>query len=319
MSGKCENASCAAPDIPCHLGHDNYLNCPQFKKLSTQKKVTVSKNVSSKKSNVNWSGEAFTINDIIKVSNRTSPILIGIVGKAAAGKTSFLAMLYTLLLNGKELTDFNFSGSKTIIGWDELHHRLKLKKGEVPFPPPTPVASSRIYHLALRDSAENLKDVLFSDASGEVFSLWAMNREDENAENARWIYSNSSAFMLFIDCQALIDEKNLAKREIMYLAKQLSHDLYNRPVIAVWSKSEKKSEILPQIRESLQKELNSLFNNFKEIEISNFLEPGPDYLVHNNNLAAVDWLLEKSQSTASAEIIIESILTNDTFITYRGK
>src|SRR5690606_19327228 len=102
------------------------------------------------------------------------------------------------------------------------------------FPQPTPVSSNRVYHLAFRDQNKTLKDVLFADASGEVFSLWSVNRNDENAENARWIYSHSSGFMLFIDCEALINEKNAAKKEILLLARQLTHNLRGRPVIDVW-------------------------------------------------------------------------------------
>jgi len=89
-------------------------------------------------------------------------------------------MLYTLLLSGKKLKEFHFAGTKTILGWDELYHRLKLKKGNVAFPQPTPVTSNRLYHLALRSEEGLLKDVLFADASGEYFrlgrSIVTMNR-----------------------------------------------------------------------------------------------------------------------------------------------
>lgn len=30
--------------------------------------------------------------------------------------------------------------------------------------------------------------------------LWSQNRNDPNAENARWIYEHSNGFILFIDC-----------------------------------------------------------------------------------------------------------------------
>ena len=228
-------------------------------------------------------------------------------------------MVYTLLLNGKKLQDYNFAGTKTILGWDELHHRLKLSQGGVPFPPPTPVTSNRLYHFALRNSEEHLKDILFADASGEVFSLWSVNREDENAESARWIYSNSNAFMLFIDCEALLKDKNFAKREIMLIARQLSHDLKDRPVIAVWSKSDKKTEVLPVIKESLKSELENLFSNYHEIEISNFLEPGPDELVHKNNLTVIDWLLEKIMLPSNPDLTLARTDSNDLFINYKGK
>lgn len=318
MTGKCKIAECPAPELKCHLGTDDHATCPNFTVSTTEKKVK-KENGSSKKSNIGWSGHALTTDELSIITGRTSPALIGITGKADAGKTTYLAMLFTLLLNGGKIQGHEFAGSKTILSWDELYHRLKLKKGNVPFPQPTPVSSNRVYHLAFRDQNKTLKDVLFADASGEVFSLWSVNRNDENAENARWIYSHSCGFMLFIDCEALINEKNAAKKEILLLARQLTHDLKGRPVIAVWSKADKKNQILPAIHDSLKKELEALLSNYKEIDISNFLEPGPDELIHKNNLAALDWLLQQILSPSNLQMEINRQNSDDSFINYQGK
>lgn len=319
MAGECKLTECGAPEIRCHLDKDNCTECENFVVEATEKKNKKEKATELKKSSLGWTGQAFSTDELSLVSSRTSPIIIGVVGKADAGKTTFLAMLYTLLLSGKKLREYNFAGTKTILGWDGLYHRLKFKKGNVAFPQPTPVTSNRLYHLALRNEEQRLKDVLFADASGEVFSLWSVNRNDENAENARWIYSNSNAFMLFIDCQALLEDKNAAKKEVMLIARQLTHDLKDRPVIAVWSKTDKKSEVLPSIKDTLKTELETLFSNYTEIEISNFLEPGPDELVHINNLAVVDWLLEKTMAPSASDLSLNEIVSDDLFINYKGK
>jgi hypothetical protein len=320
MIGKCKIAECGAPEIPCHDGCEDYTACPNFIREASEKKSKKEKPFTDgRKSNLSWTGHAFSLDELSLVSSRTNPFLIGLFGKADAGKTTFLAMVYTLLLNGKTLKDYSFAGTKTILGWDELHHRLRLKKGCVPFPPPTPVSSNRLYHFALRNRDEQLRDFLFPDASGEVFSLWSVNRDDENAESARWIYANANAFMLFIDCEALILQKNLAKREIMHIAKQLTHDLKNRPVIAVWSKSDKMGEVHSSIKDSLKAELANLFTNYKEMEISNYLEPGPDELVHKNNLSAIDWLLEKVMLPSNPDLTITDSTSDDLLINYKGK
>jgi Double-GTPase 2 len=319
MAGKCKLIECPAPEAPCHLTNDDYTQCENFVVEATVQKSKKEKVRELKKSSMGWSGQAFTADELALISSRTSPILIGVVGKADAGKTSFLAMLYTLLLSGKKLNGYNFAGTKTILGWDSLYHRLKFKKGSVAFPQPTPVTSNRLYHLALRNEEEQLKDVLFADASGEVFTLWSVNRNDENAENARWIYSNSNAFMLFIDCEALLIDKNAAKKDVMLIARQLTHDLKNRPVIAVWSKADKKTDVLPSIKDTLTAELKALFSNYDEIEISNFLEPGPDELVHINNLAVVDWLLERIMIPSAPDLSLDQIVSDDLFINYKGR
>lgn len=317
MSGKCKLSECAAPDVRCHEDFDDPAQCPNFVSETIEAKVKKEKITEVKKSQLGWSGDAFTTEELGIVTSRSNSILIGIVGKADAGKTTFLSMLYTLLLNGKKFEGFDFAGTKTILGWDELYHRLKLQRGSVPFPSVTPVESNRLYHFALRNKDGHLKDLLFADASGEVFSAWSVNREDESAENARWIYSNVDGFMLFIDCEALLVDQNSAKKEIMLIARQLTSDLRNRPVISVWSKSDKKSKIAKTIKESIKIELGQLFENYSEIEISNFLEPGPDELVHTNNIAAVNWLLERLTKTPNP-ITIEVISSNDLFINYRG-
>ena len=319
MSGKCSLKECGAPTVPCHEGCEDFNTCPNYKygKNSSVAKQEIKKVTNN--SNLNWSGEALSTNEIHLVSSRSNPFLIGTFGKADAGKTTYLAMVYTLLLNGGKLENYRFAGTKTILGWDQLHHRLRLSHGGVPFPPPTPVSANRLYHLALKDSEDSLKDLLFADASGEVFSLWGINRNDENAESARWIYANSNAFMLFIDCEALVLQKNGAKREIMYIARQLSHDIKNRPLIAVWSKADKKAEVLPAIKDTLKNELEGLFANFHEIEISNFLEPGPDELVHKNNLAAIDWLLQMMDSPSNVNLDLDDFPTDDQFLKFKGK
>ena len=319
MQDKCSNPDCPAPPR-CHEGNENYEQCEYWKLHNIDK---VDTKVSSKpdvtKGNLTWTGEPFQIDDIYQVSRRSNPVVIGIVGRANAGKTTFLAMLYTLLLNGKKFDNFDFAGSKTIEGWDFLHHKLKVYKSKVAFHDPTPSQYLRLLHFALRDTNEQLKDILFSEASGEVFTLWSQNREDNNADNARWIYENSNAFILFIDCEDFIDRRNLAKTEIIDLAQMLQHDLKGRPVVAVWSKSDEKAKVHPKLRESLTEELNSLFTNYTELDISNFSTEDPDELVHKNNMKVINWLLEKIFVPTMKELIVSSQHKNDYFINYKGQ
>lgn len=319
MAEKCSNPDCPAPPH-CHEGKDDYKQCDFWLKNNSEKIEEKEKpKKESKNSNLTWTGEPFQIEDIAKVSRRSTPIFIGVVGKADAGKTTFLAMLYTLLLNGKKFKNFNFAGTKTILGWDELHHKLKVQKNKVAFPDPTPSQYYRLLHFALRNAEDQLKDVFLSEASGEVFSLWSQNRDDVNAENARWIYDNSNGFILFIDCVDLIERKNLAKTEVIDIAQMLQHSLKGRPVIAVWSKSDMKEEIHIKIKDSLKEELQDLFSNYTEIDISNFSSDDPDKLVHENNLEVIDWLLNKILVPAGTNFIINSNHKNDLFLNYKGQ
>lgn len=318
MAEKCSNPECAAPPH-CHENNDDYKTCEFW--LKNNSIVNINKEKSKKESkttNLTWTGEPFKIDDIAQVSRRTTPIFIGVVGKADAGKTTFLAMLYTLLLNGKKFKDFDFAGTKTILGWDELYHKLKVQKNKVAFPDPTPSEYYRLLHFALRNSDNHLKDVFLSDASGEVFSYWSQNRDDVNAANARWVYKSSNAFILFIDCMDLIKRKNLAKTEIIDIAQMLQHDLKDRPLIAVWSKSDKKGEVHSKIKDSLKEELQTLFTNYTEIDISNFSTDDPDKLVHENNLEVIDWVLKQILIPSGVELVVNENYKCDLFFNYKA-
>lgn len=318
MEKKCINKECAAP-INCHEGESDYKICKNW--LDGIAKKEGAKQTSNKnfpKTNLKWTGNPFKKEDIAQISRRSFPIMIGIIGKAGAGKTTFLAMVYTLLIKGRKIGNYNFVGSKTLLGWDELHHKLKILNQNVAFPDATPSEYYRLLHLALRGNDKVLRDIFFSDASGEVFSTWSQSREDDNAENARWIYSTSDAFILFIDCEDLVIRKNLAKTEIIDIAQMLLHNLRNRPVIAVWSKADKKNEINDYLRESLSEELQRIFTNYEEIEVSNFSVEDPDVKVHVNNLKVIDWLLNKMLYVSGQNLIIDHKTCNDLFLDYRG-
>ena len=319
MTGKCSNPDCVAP-TSCHEGNDDYTKCQFWLKNNsekTQKKNEPQKE--SKKTNLSWTGVPFRIEDIAQVSCRTSPIIIGVVGKADAGKTTFLAMLYTLLLGGRKFKEYDFAGTKTILGWDELYHNLKVLKNRVSFPEPTPSEYLRLLHFSLRNNEKRLKDIFLTDTSGEVFSYWSQNRNDSNSENARWIYEESNAFILFIDCVDLIKRKNLAKTEIIDIAQMLQSDLQGRPIIAVWSKSDMKGDVNQKIKDSLKEELQDLFAIYTEIDISNFSVDDPDKLVHENNLEVIDWLLNKIIIPSGKELIVCGEPQNDLFLNYKGR
>ncbi|AIM37580.1 hypothetical protein KO02_13450 [Sphingobacterium sp. ML3W] len=305
MAYKCSNPECAAP-ISCHEGHENVTDCTFYSKAKEEKKNNKVLQKLSLKSSLPWTGEALAIEELGKVTYRNSPVLIGVVGKADAGKTTYLAMLFTLLLRGGMFKDFSFAGTKTIQAWDKLYKTLQVQQaGGVVFPDPTPSQYIRFLHLALRNRANRLNDILLSDIAGEAFSLWATNRNDVNAENARWIYQNASAFILFIDCEDLIKRKSLAKNDILDMAQMLRHDLRSRPVITVWSKSDKKHDVHPKILEKLKDELSEFFPVFAEIDISNFSYDDPDILVHKNNISVLDFLLSKIFVPVGSDIIIE--------------
>lgn len=315
----CTNEDCAAPDAPCHENYGEYKKCPYWKVAGARNKAISDTKASKtgKKAIVDWDGNALTSDNLSQITMRNSPFSIGIVGKADAGKTTFLAMLFTLLQKGKKFQDYNFAGSRTLLGWDQLYHHFKVHQGSIQFPDPTPTELLRLYHLSLKDVNNHLHDLLIYEASGETFYHWSKNFDDENAKNARLIYQRANTFALFIDCDDLVERKGSARAEIIAIAEMLSHDLRNRPLVAVWSKADRKGAIHPTIVSALSSELAVMFPGIKEIEISNLSASDPDDLVHKNNIYVVDWLLGKLNSPRGFQIQDLTPAHNDIFLNFR--
>lgn len=322
IRGKCNKPECGAPVAPCHLLREDIASCEFWTgPSSVVDKVRPADSARKAGSvGVNWAGDTFGLGDISLVSERNSPIILGLIGRADAGKSSYLGTMFTLLLNGHRLRNFSFSQSKTIGGWEQLAYTLRLKSGKVPFPDPTP-SSPDYYgflHLGLRDKKQRLHDLLLTDTSGEVFLQWSRNRDDTNAASARWIHQNSNAFVLFIDCADLIERRNAARTEIIDVAQQLKEGLKGRPVIAAWSKADRLAEVRPAIREGLADDLLQILPAAEQIEVTNFSTADPDLRCHKNNLEVVDRLLEMVSLPSGFRLQVESRDTLDYFLSYRG-
>ena len=267
-----------------------------------------------------WNGTELVPEKIELLAHRSSPLIIGLVGAAGAGKTSYLGILYTLLFNGRRFKDWNFAGSYTLIAWEAQAKGLKIgTNGKVSFPKTTPAQPDyySLYHLALKKDRQ-LHDVLFADSSGEVFTKWASDIDSSEAENAKWIYKNSNGFIFFVDCDALITERGRARNRASQLAAQISANLQNRPVIIVWSKADKMQEIPPVIKESVDILLQHNFPASSQFVISNFSSSAEDELCYVNNIAATETLLNSLNVTEKFKILPVLPFSNDFFFNYHG-
>lgn len=316
MRRKCSNKDCEAPKSLCkeHLS-PNFQECEFWRESSEE---TIADKAKGNETNIPWSGLELVPENINVISHRSSPLMIGLIGSANAGKTSYIGMLYTLLFNGKEFAHWKFAGSYTLIGWETQAKGLQIaKNGKVPFPKTTPAHPDyySIYHLALKKD-KILYDVLFADSSGEVFTKWSNNTDNEEAENAKWIYQNSNGFIFFIDAEALINEKGRARKIISQLAGQVSAALENRTVIVVWSKAERIAEIHPTIKSSVEDIISSNFPDAPVFLISNFSTDEDDEYCNVNNLAAAEAALDRITNIKKITIHPNMPETSDFFFNY---
>ena len=91
-----------------------------------------------------------------------------------------------------------------------------------------------------------------TDAPGEWFQKWAINRDAGEAEGARWAAEHGDVFLLVADREALAGpERGGARTAIQLLARRLARELGGRPVALVWTKSDVS---IPQETESAVRE-----------------------------------------------------------------
>lgn len=316
---KCTKDGCFAPEDLCsEFGNSEYPKCPHFPKEGIAKVTkTIKKSATT---TIPWTGEWLWPEQLDLLAHRGVPKVIGLVGASGAGKTTYLAMLYSLLFNGKHIENWDFSGSYTLNAWELQAKTLQVQDdGTVQNPDTTPSEKDfySLYHLALRNDGF-LHDILFADSSGEVFSKWADNVNDPAAENARWIYENAQAFILFVDCEAIIEQLGSANLDMVQLAGQLKKGLGNRPVVVAWSKADLYNKMPNKIAEAINANLSETFPGAVTFKISNYSKSESDQLCHINNIGVAKVLLDQLINPQPLHIVPTPTLTNDYFFLYRG-
>ncbi|WP_420386632.1 TRAFAC clade GTPase domain-containing protein [Roseivirga sp.] len=318
---QCSKEDCHAPQDFCQeLGSPEYPKCKHFIANAHKEEAKVTSKKNKTISTIPWSGDFLQQDEIDLLAHRGTPKIIGLIGSSGAGKTTYLAMLYTLLFNGKLIEGWDFAGSYTLSGWELQAKTLHIKEnGKVRYPDATPSDKDfqSLYHLALRNE-NHLHDVLFADSSGEVFSKWADNVDDPSAENAGWIYEKSHGFLFFIDCQAIIDQRGRAKLEIVQLAEQVKKGLNKRPIVLLWSKADLADSMRSNIVESIETSLKTLFPDAISLQISNYSKSDSDELCHVNNLKGTESLLNQMDNPQPLTVAPMQPESSDFFFKYRG-
>lgn len=319
MAGNCLKDDCYPEETGCnHEGCDVLTDCQFYKKEADQ---------SSSEENIKddfyvrvpWTGNTLGLQDLNFLTSTSPIILIGVAGIASAGKTTFLATLYCLLRNGHKIGSYQFAGSLTLTGWENIAWYLSWNKhNDIQFPPHTSSNSGRIpglLHLSLRDENGKKKELIFTDAPGEWFGHWIVNKNDSNAAGAQWVHEFADAFLLFADCEMLSGTQlGKARQQTKLVADRLKHDLKNRPLGLIWSKSDVivDKEVKKQISDHIQ---NSLIPNYQEFEISVRNETCVDLQL--NILESIDWILTVLSRETNELPQVERFAPTDLFLSKR--
>jgi hypothetical protein len=289
----CSRPSCFAPDCSCDLGYVNLSKCPAWGKGDED--APASEVVEANGLLLPWSGCALGLADLSFVAGPGKPLVVGMVGPQNAGKTTLLAAWYLLIGRGLACSEKRrFAGSYSLAGWEALAGSLRWSPGYPPnFPPHTTSRGGRapgLLHASFRNGSGDVRGYLFSDAPGEWFQKWSINRDAPDAEGARWVAAHADVLLLIADRQALDGEhKGSARSALQVLARRLAAERAGRPVALVWTKAD--VSIAPEIEAAIRDAVLKLMPDAHEFSVS---VSSPDD--HENKgqglLELLDWTLD---------------------------
>ena len=302
MPLNCKKLHCYPEDRECLEGCRPFENCPNLVRGegTVEAGSTEPTAVELEGQRVSWTGRVLGLTDLEPLTARSRVLLIGLAGMENAGKTTFLALLYSLLRRGQAIPGYRFAGSYTLAGWELIAGFLTFGDGsnQVSFPPHTSRNAGRepgLLHLALKDENGHLIDVLFTDAPGEWFNEWRSNQRADAAAGAEWIHRHGDGFLLFADCEELAGPKRGdARNNIQMVADRLVVNLQTRPLGLVWTKSDVENG-RPAMREKIQTHVQGKGpKHYREFAVSVKQDEAARW--HEQVLEAVAWLLTTIQN-----------------------
>jgi hypothetical protein len=312
----CSRIDCYPEDTGCQCGETDYTKCKHYKQKESESNAIEKEGGSLER--FPWTGSTLGLHDLNYISSHSNLTIIGVVGTAKTGKTTFLALLYCLLRHGYKVGDFSFAGSYTLTGWEDIASNLSWKSDDpkIQFPPHTTSNAGRVpglLHLALKGTDGLVHNVIFTDAPGEWFKNWSVNKKDINAEGANWIYKNAHSFLMFADCEKLAGaERGAARNDIMQLFVRLKENIKNRQVCLIWSKSD--IEIHAGVKDGISKYLSSNFSLCNELSVS---ARKTEDCWQKNVLNSIDYVLASTLSGMNPPLELPVFNQDDLFLAKR--
>jgi hypothetical protein len=245
---------------------------------------------------------------------RARSIIIGVVGAHDAGKTTLLMGTYVMVQRGDQIANARFAGSRSLEAWESLAAWARFTDAaRLPsFPPHTPRGVGRapgLLHVALRGADNELRDVLLTDAPGEWFTRWAVQRDSPECEGARWTSENADGFLIVADCGRLSGEdRGTAREATRSIIERVGDVVDGRPVTFVWAKSEQQPPT--GIRRAIDDALAQRIPHATQVESR---VDKPETLC-----AAVGGIIEASWWPPLGEVSRVPILSSTPFEAFRG-
>lgn len=302
----------------CLCGEADYKKCSNY--IGIQEKVaeqTDSHPEDTVELSLPWSSSSFGSTDLEFISSIRHPYLIGVIGQAKSGKTTFLSTLYMLLRSGKTIEGYTFAGSFTLLGWEKIAQFLTFNTHKkISFPPHTSANMTRVpglLHLLFKDEHNVYQDLILTDAPGEWFTDWAKVSEDHAAIGAKWVDESADAFIMVADCAAFKANIGKERHSLMQIVERMKNTNNHRPVALAWTKSDQ--ELDQEIKDRMVDKVAAQLPNISSYDIAVINRKSDKEI--DDILVMIGQLLKKSQTQRNniTELPIKS--EEDFFFTIR--
>jgi hypothetical protein len=130
------------------------------------------------------------------------------------------------------------------------------------------------------------KTSFFTDAPGEWFQKWALNRNSTEAGGARWVADRADVLLL----EALAGESmGTARNSIQFLAQRMAAERRGRPIALIWTKAD--IEIAREMEATVRKAVMDPMPDAQEFAVSIVAAEGDSQGIGRGLLALFDWTL----------------------------
>ncbi len=282
---ECNNSDCKVQeDGICIEGHSEVSECPniqpiKLEEVNVDSQDTLVNEITDQQFSENTTvpdeiimtdlpdGSTLSEEEIYNLSSETQTQLIILAGAYESGKTTLLASIWQLFLDGP-FAGYLFAGSFTLPGFEErCHLSMITSERAIPITKHTGLIEKTILHLKVNSSENNgSQNLLFSDLAGEWYRL-----AKDSVEECKKItlLSRADHITILIDGKKLIKpkKKHEAFSNVRMLlrsfidAEMVDQNTFVEIVFAKWDLIEpiiKKDKSLRDFIEIIKKDLQEL-------------------------------------------------------------
>ena len=211
-----------------------------------------------------YSGEAISEEDINSYFSQDFIKLIVLAGLPEYGKTTLISSIYDKFIQDGKYGNFEFKGSKTILGFEKRSYLARLKNGQQSDTRRTSLLEDNPYLDLSLTSIDNMakQRLMFFDTSGEVFKKF-LKGNTKIKEFRSLLRADHFTYIFDISCYKELSERHLAKDKAKTIIRAIKDQQMFSPNLNIEIVFTKWDKIIEN--EELLKYRNSIVNDVKEV------------------------------------------------------